>query len=135
MTAGPFILEIDEEDEDGPSLHVLTPASVLVVLGKDDLDEKLNAFSDPIRNEVVRNSPAGRRWYVEKVLPALRHYCDKYDVEQPGWLVGNNHWTGMDEEEKERLFGPGDLRLREFMPANCADIEVQREEPDEEEQQ
>lgn len=131
MTAGPFILEIDEDDEDGPSLHVLTPASVLVVLGKGDLEKKLNAFSDPIRNGVVRNSPRDRRWYVEKILPALRHYCGKYDVDQPGWLVGNNHWEGMDGKEQERLFGPGELRLREFAPANCADIEVQREEPEE----
>ena len=132
MTAGPFILEIDE-DEDGPSLHVLTPASVLVVLGKEDLESKLDAFSDPIQNKVVRNAPRDRRWYVEKILPALRHYCDKYDVEVPGWLVGNDHWEGLEEAEQERLFGPGELRFREFMPANCADIAVQRDE--EEEQQ
>jgi hypothetical protein len=135
VTAGPFILEIDDGDGAGPSLRVLTPASVLVVLGKDDLEEKLDAFSDPIRNGVVRNAPRDRRWYVEKILPALRHYCDKYEVEQPGWLVGNEHWIGMDEADQERLFGPGELRLREFMPANCADIAVVRDDPEEGEEQ
>lgn len=134
MTAGPFILEIDDAG-DGPSLHVLTPASVLVVLDGDDLESKLAAFSDPIANGVVRNSPRGRRWYVEKILPALRYYCDKYEVDVPDWLASDNHWKGMAEDEQEHLFGPGELRLREFMPANCADIAVVRDEPDEGEQQ
>lgn len=129
MTAGPFILEIDDAG-DGPSLHVLTPASVLVVLDEGDLESKLAAFSDPIANGVVRNSPRGRRWYVEKILPALRYYCDKYEVDQPDWLASSNHWEGMAEDEQEHLFGPGELRLREFMSANCADIQVQRDEPE-----
>lgn len=133
MTAGPFILEID--DEGGPSLNALTPSSVLVVLGPDDLKNKLAAFEDPVRNGVVRNSPRGRRWYVEKILPALRFYCGKYDLEQPDWLVGNNHWEGMPKPDQELLFGPGDLKLREFAPANCADIAVVREGDDEQEQQ
>ncbi len=126
MTAGPFILEVDDGDE-GPSLHALTPASVLVVLGPEDLERKLHAFSDPVNNGVVRNAPRDRRWYVEKILPALRYYCGKYDVEQPDWLVGNNHWEGMDDEERRRLFGPEDLRFREFSPVNCPDIAVVRE--------
>jgi len=133
VTAGPFILEVDD-GEDGPSLHALTPASVLVVLGPEDLQEKLEAFSDPIRNGVVRNSPRHRRWYVEKILPALRFYCRKYDLEVPGWLVGNNHWEEMSPEEQELLFGPGELRFREFQPVNCPDIAVVRD-GDEQDQQ
>lgn len=123
MTAGPFLLEIDDGPA-GPSLHALTPASVLVVLDEDDLEEKLAAFSDPIRNGVVRNAPRDRRWYVEKILPALRYYCGKYEVDVPGWLANNDHWEGMPEDQQERLFGPGELRLREFAYANCADIAV-----------
>jgi hypothetical protein len=126
VTAGPFILEIDDDGGD-PVLHALTPASVLVVLGADDLREKLDAFSDPIRNGVVRNTPRGRRWYVEKILPALRFYCAKYDVEVPSWLVGNNHWKGMPPEEQEHLFGSGELRFREFRPVNVPDIAVARD--------
>lgn len=133
MTAGPFILEIDD-GEDGPSLHALTPAAVVVVLGPDDLRAKLDAFSDPVRNGVVRNAPRDRRWYVEKILPALRFYCGKYDLEVPDWLVGNNHWEGMSPEEQERLFGPGELRFREFRPANCPDIAVVRDGDDEQDQ-
>ncbi len=129
MTAGPFILEVDD-DGAGPSFHVLTPASVLVVLGPDDLERKLAEFSDPVRNGVVRNTPRGRRWYVEKILPALRFYCGKYEVDQPPWLVGNNHWEGMSAAEQERLFGPGDLRLREFSPVVASDIAVVRGDDD-----
>lgn len=125
MSAGPFILEIDEGD-DGPSIRALTPASVLVVLGRADLEDKLEAFADPVRNKVVRNSPQGRRWYVEKVLPTLRFYCGKYEVDVPPWLTDNEYWEGMPNEEKERLFGSGDLRFREFTPVNCPDIAVQR---------
>lgn len=130
MTAGPFILEIDD-DGSGPSLRSTTPSQVLVVLGSDDLEKKLVAFSDPIANGVVRNSPRGRRWYVEKILPALRHYCGKYEVTVPDWLVGNNHWEGMAKEDQERLFGPGELRFREFAPVNVPDIVVSREGDDE----
>jgi hypothetical protein len=127
MTAGPFILEIDEGDE-GPTIHALTPASVLVIHGADELNGKLEAFRDPVKNKVVQNTTKARRWYVEKILPALRYYCDKYDVPQPDWLVGNNHWEGMDDEEKELLFGPGELKFREFQPVNVPDIHVDREE-------
>lgn len=133
MTAGPFILEIDDSGGE-PSLHVLTPASVLVVLGRADLEHKLHAFSDPIRSGAVRNTVRGRRWYVEKILPALRYYCGKYEVDQPEWLVGNNHWIGMSERERERLFGPGELRFRDFLPAKCADIAVVRDDQDQEQQ-
>lgn len=127
MTAGPFILEIDEVDGDDAALHVLTPSSVLIVLGRDDLERKLVAFSDPIKNGVVRNSPLDRRWYVEKILPTLRYYCSKYEIDQPEWLVGNNHWEEMSKLEKEHLFGPGELRFREFKMVKCPDIVVVRE--------
>jgi len=134
VTAGPFILEVDDGDG-GPSIHALTPASVLVVLGPDDLGRKLEAFSDPVRNGAVRNAPVDRRWYVEKVLPALRFYCHKYDVEVPAWLVGNNHWEGMTSEEQAWLFGPGELRFREFSPVNVPDIAVVRDGDDQEQDQ
>ncbi len=126
MTAGPFILEIDD-DGGSPSLHALTPAAVLIVLDVRDLEKKLREFSDPVRNGVVVNSPRGRRWYVEKILPALRFYCGKYATEVPGWLVGNNHWEEMPVPDQELLFGPGALRFREFAPVNVPDIAVSRE--------
>lgn len=127
MTAGPFILEVDDGDE-GPSIHALTPSSVLVVHGTDQLNEMLEAFSDPVKNGAVQNTAKARRWYVEKILPTLRHYCDKYEVDQPEWLVGNNHWEGMSRDEQEQLFGPGELKLREFQSVNCPDIQVIRDE-------
>ena len=122
-----FMLDVSE-GVDGPALHVLTPASVLAINSADELRERLDAYSDPIKNKVVKNTAKARRWYVEKILPALRFYCDRYGVQQPGWLATNGHWERMDDEQKAQLFGPEPLKLREFKPMECADIQVVREE-------
>jgi hypothetical protein len=126
-----FILDITE-DNDGPTLHVVTPSSVLVVRDAEDLQQKLDAFSDPIKSGVVKNNPKARRWYVEKTLPALRYYCEHFDLDVPDWLVDNSHWEGMSREQQVKLFGPGPLKLREFQQVNAPDIAVVREEQDQE---
>lgn len=125
MTAGPFILEIDDDGGE-PALRVTTPAAVLVVLSADDLASKLVQFSDPVANGVVRNSRHGRRWYVEKILPALRFYCAKFGAAVPDWLADTDRWVDLPDEDKDLLFGPGDLRLREFQQVRCPDIAVVR---------
>ena len=118
-----FMLDIGND-----GLHVITPASVLMIHDANELTERLEAFSDPIKNKVIKNTPKDRRWYVEKILPALRFYCDRLGVEKPGWLATNGHWERMDDEEKVHLFGSDPLVLREFAPVNQPDIEVVREE-------
>jgi hypothetical protein len=119
---------LDLVGDDGGGLHVITPSSVLMIHSAEELNERLEAFSDPIKNKVVKNTPKERRWYVEKVLPALRFYCDRMGVEQPSWLATNGHWERMEDEEKQQLFGPEPLKMREFAPVNCPDIVVAREE-------
>jgi hypothetical protein len=121
-----FMLDIDASD--GGGLHVITPSSVLMIHNADELNERLEAYADPIKNKVVQNTPKARRWYVEKILPALRFYCDRLGVEQPGWLSTNGHWERMTDEEKSVLFGPEPLKFREFAPVNQPDIAVVREE-------
>lgn len=116
--------------EDG--IHVITPQSVLVIHNAQELEERLEAFSDPIKNKVVKNTTKDRRRYVEQVLPALRFYCDRLGVEKPAWLATNGHWDRMSDEEKMQLFGPAPLKMREFVPVNQPDIEVVREEMPEE---
>jgi len=122
-----FMLDITKD-----GLHVTTPSSVLMIHSADELNERLEAFSDPIKNKVVKNNPKDRRWYVEKILPALRFYCDRLGVEKPDWLATNGHWERMSDEEKKQLFGPEQLRLREFAPVNQPDIAVIREEEQQE---
>lgn len=124
-----FMLDIDDD-----GLNVTTPMSVLVIHTADELNERLEAFSDPITNKVVKNTAKERRWYVEKTLPALRFYCDRLGVEQPDWLATNGHWERMSDEEKAKLFGPEPLRLREFAPVNQADIAVVRKEEDQQQE-
>ncbi len=125
-----FMLDIGEGVEDG--LHVATPMTVLMIHNADELNERLEAYRDPIKNGIVKNTAKARRWYVEKILPALRFYCDRLGVEKPDWLATNGHWERMSDEEKADLFGPEPLKLREFAPVNCPDIAVQREEQPEE---
>jgi len=128
-----FMLDlVDEGDE--PALHVTTPASVFVINDAEELQDRLAAFSDPIKNKVVKNTAKARRWYVEKVLPALRYYCDRLGVDQPDWLATNGHWERMTDEEKEKLFGPEPLKLREFVPVEQPDIAVVRDEEEDQEQ-
>lgn len=129
-----FMLDIVDDGGD-PSLHVTTPSSVLVVGDANQLQERLTAFSDPIKNKVVQNTAKARRWYVEKVLPALRYYCDRFGVEQPSWLSTNGHWERMTDEEKQRLFGPEPLKLREFAQVARPDIAVVRDEDDRDQEQ
>lgn len=121
-----FMLDATE-DADGPGIHVITPMSVLMIHDADELDERLEAFSDPVKNKVVQNTPKARRWYVEKILPALRFYCDRLGIDKPDWLATNGHWERMTDEEKHQLFGPEPLKLREFAPVNQPDIAVVRE--------
>ena len=89
------VFMLDITDEDGGALHVTTPASVLMIHSAEELTERLNAYSDPIKNRVVKNTPKARRWYVEKILPALRFYCDRYGVDQPDWLATNGSELGV----------------------------------------
>ena len=119
---------LDAVKDPDPGIHVHTPASVIVIHNAAELTERLEAFSDPIRNKVVKNNAKARRWYVEKILPALRFYCDRLGVEKPAWLATNGHWERMTDEEKVRLFGPEPLRLREFANVAQADIAVIRDE-------
>jgi len=125
-----FMLDL-VDDGGEPALHVTTPASVLVISDADVLQEKLAAFSDPVKNKVVSNTAKARRWYVEKTLPALRYYCDRFGVQQPDWLSTNGHWERMTDEDKTRLFGPDPLKLRDFVQVERPDIEVVRNEEEE----
>lgn len=125
MSVGPFILEIDGDGDDA-AISAITPYAVIVVTSPDDLAAKLRDFSDPVGNGVVKNSRRGRRWYVEKILPALRYFCRKYQVDQPDWLADVGRWKDLSGADSERLFGPGDLRLREFQQTRCPDIAVVR---------
>lgn len=126
-----FMLDVTDDGGD-PALHVTTPASVLVIGDANQLQERLTAFSDPIKNKVVQNTVKARRWYVEKILPALRYYCDRFGVEQPDWLSTNGHWERMTDDEQKKLFGPEPLKLRDFAQVERPDIQVIREEEEQE---
>jgi hypothetical protein len=125
-----FMLDILNDDGE-PTLHVTTPASVFVISDPETLQQRLDEFSDPIKNKAIKNTLKDRRRYVEKILPALRFYCNRLGVAIPDWLATNGHWERMEDEEKQRLFGDEPLKLREFAPVERPDIEVIRNEEEE----
>lgn len=128
-----FLLDV-EDDDNGPVIHALTPSSVMVVNDADDLQAKLDQFSD-LSGAAVPKTKAGRRWYVERVRPALRFYCKRYGVDVPDWLESDEQWEVMSEEEKLAKFGTTDVKIRDFMPLNFPDLQVQRDDEPEQEQQ
>lgn len=125
-----FLLDVDD-DVNGPVIHALTPSSVMVVHDADDLQRKLEQFEDP-HSDAIPKSKEGRRWYVERVRPALRFYCKRYGVDVPDWLSSDEQWEVMSEEEKLAKFGRTDLKVRDFMKLNFPDIQVQRDEDEQE---
>lgn len=125
-----FLLDV-EDDSNGFVIHALTPSSVMVVHDADDLQKKLAAYADP-HNQPVQDTKAGRRWYVERVRPALRFYCKRYGIDVPDWLENDDQWESMPDEEKLATFGRTDLKIRDFMPLNFPDIQVQRDEDEQE---
>lgn len=131
MTSGDdsyFILEVS--DEDGvPTISAYTPPQVLVVQDADDLQQKLDKYADPFNGHALPNTRDDRRWYVEKIRPALRFYCRKFEVDVPEWLSNDGVWVDRDPEELEAMFGTDRLKLREFQRLNNPDIAVVREEP------
>lgn len=109
------------ESPNSPHGHVprvTTPAMVLHVPDKNELQELLKMYGHPFIKHVTPDDPFARRWHVEKVRPALRFYCQKFGVTVPDYLKNDDHWKNLPDEEKQELFGTTKLRIREFRPIN-----------------
>ena len=98
----------------GRSLKVTTPAQVLKIHSKEELMAQLDQYSKPFIRHVVVDSKFARKHYLEKVRPALRYYCKKFDVEVPAWLKDDSYYHNLPNEEKEQLFGTAKPARREF---------------------
>ena len=100
----------------GKSIRITSPSQVLRIHDKEELEMQLKHYSRGILGLMIRNSQFARRWHVEKVRPALRYYCKKYQVKIPHWLENDDEYRHMSDEEKTRHFGTTKLSLREFTP-------------------
>ncbi len=102
----------------GERNHVeyVKPEAIVKVRSKRELEKLLEWYSYPFIKHRVPDNPKARRRYVERVRPALRWFCAKFEVPVPEWLKGNAHYEDMAPDEFEDFFGPGPFRVREFEP-------------------
>lgn len=100
-----------------PKFRSITPKLILQgrVKSKNDLVSLL--YQHRMEN-ITQKYPtiAQRRYYMERIRPALRWYCKTYKVPVPSWLVGNGVHENNTTEHHETLFGPVPLRVIEFKP-------------------
>jgi hypothetical protein len=113
-----FVLEVipDKGAPLGKTVRAVSPSDVLYVPDKEELDLLLEHYGTGDLEQMVSDSPFARRWYVEKIRPALRYYCARFSVPPPDWLAQDEEFTEMDEAQMKEIFGVSQLRPREFAP-------------------
>lgn len=121
-----FVLEVirDKGAPLGKTVRAMSPSDVLYVPDKEELDLLLEHYGTGDLERMVSDSPFARRWYVEKIRPALRYYCARFQVPVPDWLESDDEYTAMEPAAMKELFGATALSPREFVPlAGSADPE------------
>lgn len=100
----------DPATSDTTDMHVIFPHSILSIENKDDLQVYLDRYSHQTTwKELTPDSEFARRWYVEKIRPAMRFYCKKLAVPIPPWLTNDDYFLKMDPTTKYECFGPNEL--------------------------
>lgn len=109
-----FELHNSPSSRTGKAIRVTSPDKVLRIHNVDDLKSQLEHYAHPLIKQTSPDSKFARRWYVEKIRPALRYYCLKYSVKVPSWLKDDEYYLGLTDREKQDLFGTTKLKPREF---------------------
>lgn len=97
------------------ALEIVHPENVLEVNNKVDLQHYLDFYRRPMIALYIETEFA-RRYYVERIRPVLRFYCEYYEVEVPAWLKDDSHYKEMDPAQLKKLFGDRPLEYRRFRP-------------------
>jgi len=96
-------------------VEVDTPEKVLPCRSKDELEAQLKHYAKFLMVLHTADNMAARRKYVEKIRPALRYYCKKFNVKAPSWLATDDYYTKtLTADERQRMFGAKPLRIGEF---------------------
>lgn len=96
------------------------PHEILHVTSKEDIEGLLDWYSNPALKMILPDQPEARRFYMEKIRPALRWYCGVYGVEVPEWLKGNGEHGNLSHQEHADAFGSDPLEVYEFKDAKEA---------------
>lgn len=113
--AEPALYDHPGTDNDKAATVLVTPDKIMrgSINSKEDLKRELQRYSHNIVSKIGRTRGI-RRFYMEKIRPALRWYCRKYQVPVPLWLEGHGPYENLPPEEHNELFGDGDLSAQEF---------------------
>jgi hypothetical protein len=117
-------LHIDfSTDEEGKIHHAspVHPHTYVKVKDKHDLDDLLEYFGHHVMwKDLVPPTPWARRNFIERIRPALRFYCEKYQVTVPGWLSPetDKKFTELPPSKQQELFGKDQIKIVEFKKLN-----------------
>jgi hypothetical protein len=84
------------------------------VHSKEDLAPALDFFGHPFVDRLLPKTKHAQRWHITRVRPALRWFCNKYEVDVPPWLKGNGVYDNMTDEERQEVYGQPELAVSEF---------------------
>lgn len=113
-----FIFDLVENPKakTGKSPRVTSPNSVIRIHDVNELKAQLKHYGRPFIKLQLPDTTFARKFYVEKVRPALRYYCMKFSVSIPDWLKDDHYFENLPDSEKKSLFGTTDLSIKEFQP-------------------
>lgn len=113
-----FIFDLVEnpKSKTGKSPRITAPRDVIRISDRKELQAQLAHYNRPFIKLLLPESKFARKFYVEKVRPALRYYCQKYNEPVPEWLKDDHYFENLSDKEKLDMFGTVELKIREFKP-------------------
>lgn len=111
-----FDLAKNAKAKTGKSPTMTAPSSVLRIHSRDELRAQLKHYGRPFIKLQLPDSTFARKFYVEKVRPALRYYCQKFTTNVPDWLKDDHYFENLSDKEKTDMFGTIELEIKEFKP-------------------
>lgn len=101
----------------GKQARAISPSKVINITSIEELKSQLEHYSSrPFLKHLLPDSTFARKNYVTLIRPALRYYCQKYQVKIPEWLKDDSQYTNMPDDKKKDMFGTTDLKIKEFQP-------------------
>lgn len=112
-------IDFRKDDKGKVRARLAFPHDYVKVKNKKDLKSVLEQFGHHVAWwTLLPNSTFARRNFVERVRPAIRYYCEKYQVEIPGWLANDKQFEELPPSKKKELFGKEDISIVKWRKVN-----------------